>query len=92
MRRPIQMDAPLMRCRTDQGKACQTLAAVETLVEPHFATARMRHIAIDVRVDGDEISGQAGDGAGRPWPFRGWLGLIGVLDRLLANPAIDQSH
>ena len=65
---------------------------MEALVEPHLATACTRHIAIDVRVDGDEISGQAGDGAGRLWPFRGWLGLIGTLDRLLANPIIDEAH
>ena len=42
-----------------------------------------RHIAIDVRVDREEISGQAGDGTDQPRPFRGWVGLIGALDRLL---------
>jgi hypothetical protein len=46
--------------------------------------ARTRHIAIDVRVDGDEITGRAG---GRP--FRGWVGLIGALDHLLENPTTD---
>ena len=70
-----------MRCTTD-----------EALVETQLATAQTRHIAIEVRIDGDEISGQAGDGVGRPWSFRGWLGLIGALDRLLANPTIDESH
>jgi hypothetical protein len=44
-----------------------------------------KHIAIDVRVDGDEISGQAGDGVGQARPFSGWLGLIWALDRLLAG-------
>ncbi len=45
------------------------------------------HIAIDVQVDGEEISGHAGDGVGRPRPFSGWLGLLGVLDGLLAAPS-----
>jgi hypothetical protein len=40
-------------------------------------------IVIDVRVDGDEISGHAGDEAGDCRPFLGWLGLIAVLDGLL---------
>jgi Major Facilitator Superfamily len=56
------------------------------------STAPTRHIAIDVRVDGDEISGQAGDGTDRPRPFRGWVGLIGALDRLLANPTTDKPY
>jgi hypothetical protein len=47
--------------------------------------AQMLHIAIDVRVDGDQITGHAGDGAGEPRPFSGWLGLIGALDRLLVD-------
>ena len=42
-----------------------------------------KHIAIDVQVDGEEISGVATDGAGRPTPFLGWLGLLSALDRLL---------
>jgi len=57
----------------------------ETLVERRLATARTTHIAIDVRVDGDEISGQAGDRT-----FHGWIGLIGALDRLLAGPTPDE--
>jgi len=44
-----------------------------------------RHIAIDVRLDGDEISGGAGDGAGQPRTFQGWLGLLLALDGLLGN-------
>jgi len=56
------------------------------------AKAKTKHIALDVRVDGDEISGLAGDGDGGPRPFHGWLGLIGALERLLANPTIDESH
>jgi hypothetical protein len=56
------------------------------------STAPTRHIAIDVRVDGDGISGQAGDGTDRPRPFRGWVGLIGALDRLLANPTTDKPY
>jgi hypothetical protein len=48
--------------------------------------ARTAHLTVDVRIDGEEFSGQAGDGSGRPRPFRGWLGLIGALDGLLAAP------
>ena len=44
-----------------------------------------RHIAIDVRVDGDEISGQARDGTNRPKAFQGWLELLMALDGLLAQ-------
>jgi hypothetical protein len=47
-------------------------------------TTRTVHLAVDVRVDEDEISGHVGDGSGQPTPFRGWLGLLGVLDGLLA--------
>ena len=43
------------------------------------------HIAIDVRVEGDQIAGHAGDGSGEPRPFLGWLGLIGALDLLIAD-------
>jgi hypothetical protein len=67
-----------------------SLAAAEARVERRLGTARTRHIAIDVRIDGDEISGQAADGTGRPRSFRGWVGLIGALDRLLASPATDE--
>jgi hypothetical protein len=60
------------------------------MLEPMSATSV--HIAIDVRVDGDEISGSATDGGGPPRPFSGWLGLIGALDALLVLHArqIDQ--
>jgi hypothetical protein len=44
-----------------------------------------RHIAIDVRLDGDEISGRAGDGTGQPKAFDGWLGLLQALDALLGT-------
>jgi hypothetical protein len=40
-------------------------------------------IVLDVRVDGDQISGLAGDVAGERRPFLGWLGLIVILDGLL---------
>jgi hypothetical protein len=49
-----------------------------------------RHIAIDVHLDGDEISGRAGDGTGRPKAFQGWLGLLCALDELLGNT--DEEH
>jgi hypothetical protein len=42
-----------------------------------------KHIAIDVHVDGEEISGIASDGVGQATPFLGWLGLLCALDRLL---------
>jgi hypothetical protein len=75
-----------VRCTaTDEGKARQTPAASRE-------TALTRHIALDVRVDGDAISGHAGDGTGRSRPFHGWLGLIAALDRLLANPPTDEPH
>ena len=48
--------------------------------------AQTLHIELDVRVDGDEISGHACKGDGKPKPFSGWLGLIGVLDELLTTP------
>jgi hypothetical protein len=44
-----------------------------------------RHIAINVRVEGDEISGRAGDGTDQPKAFQGWLGLLAALDELLGN-------
>jgi len=44
-----------------------------------------RHIAIEVRIDGDEISGRAGDGIDQPKAFQGWLGLLMALDGLLDN-------
>ena len=43
-------------------------------------------IVIDVRVDGEEISGSARSEVGQPKPFLGWLGLIAALDRLLECP------
>jgi hypothetical protein len=49
-----------------------------------------RHIAIDVRLDGDEISGRAGDGTARPKAFQGWLGLLSALDELIGNT--DEGH
>ena len=48
-------------------------------------SVQTRHIAIDVRLDGDEISGRARDGTGQPKPFQGWLGLLVALDGLLGN-------
>ena len=45
-------------------------------------SVKTRHIAIDVRLDGDEISGRAGDGTDQPKAFQGWLGLLVALDGL----------
>jgi hypothetical protein len=57
------------------------------VVDALSVAARTAHLTVDVRIDGEEFSGHAGDGAGRPRPFRGWLGLIGALDGLLAAPS-----
>ena len=48
-------------------------------------SVQTRHIAIDVRLDGDEISGQARDGTDQPKAFQGWLGLLLALDGMLGN-------
>jgi hypothetical protein len=52
--------------------------------------ARTLHLTVDVRIDGDEISGDARDDGGQPTSFRGWLGLIGALDGLLSAPSADR--
>jgi hypothetical protein len=46
-------------------------------------TAETIRIVMTVHVDGDEISGHAGEEAGARRPFLGWLGLIAALDGLL---------
>ena len=48
-------------------------------------SVQTRHIAIDVLLDGDEISGRADDGTDQPRSFQGWLGLLMALDGLLAQ-------
>ena len=50
-------------------------------------SVQTRHIAIDVHLDGSEISGRAGDGTDEPKQFLGWLGLIVALDGLLGIPS-----
>jgi hypothetical protein len=50
-------------------------------------SVQTRHIAIDVHLDGGEISGRAGDGTEEPRQFLGWLGLIVALDGLLGIPS-----
>ena len=45
-----------------------------------------RHIAIEVRLERDEISGRAGDGTDQSQAFQGWLGLLLALDGLLGKP------
>jgi hypothetical protein len=52
--------------------------------------ARTVQLTVDVRIDGDEISGRANDGGGQPKPFRGWLGLLAALGDLLATPPPDR--
>ena len=49
-------------------------------------SVKTRHIAIDVRLDGDEISGRVGDGTDQAKTFQGWLGLPAALDGLLGKP------
>jgi hypothetical protein len=53
-------------------------------------SVQTRHIAIDVHLDGDAISGRAGDGTGRPKAFQGWLGLLVALDGLLGTTDQEQ--
>ena len=48
-------------------------------------SVQIRHIAIDVLLDGDEISGRVGDGTDQSKSFQGWLGLLTALDGMLAN-------
>ena len=48
-------------------------------------SVQTRHIAIDVLLDGDDISGLVGDGTEQPRTFQGWLELLMALDGLLAN-------
>jgi hypothetical protein len=48
-------------------------------------SVRTKQIALDVLLDGDEISGRADDGTGRPKAFQGWLELLMALDGLLAQ-------
>jgi hypothetical protein len=56
-------------------------------------TTRTVHLAVDVRVDEDEISGNVGDGRGQPRPFHGWLGLLAALNELLAvSPPAPGCH
>jgi hypothetical protein len=57
-------------------------------------TQETLRIVLDVRVDGDEISGHAGDESGERRPFLGWLGLIAVLDGLLdvSRPQLEQGE
>jgi hypothetical protein len=55
--------------------------------------ARSRaHIALDLERDGDQISGHADDGGGRPQPFHGWMGLIALIDRLMDGPAAAEGR
>ena len=48
-------------------------------------SVQTRHIAIDVHLEGDEISGRAGNGTDQPKAFQGWLGLLLALDGMLGN-------
>jgi hypothetical protein len=56
-------------------------------LDARLVSAKNKHITIDVLVNGDEISGHAGDGEDHPQLFIGWLGLIWVLDELLGSPS-----
>jgi hypothetical protein len=63
-------------------------------VDACHVTDETLRIVINVRVDGDEISGYAGEEPGQPRPFLGWLGLIATLDRLLdvSKPPPERSE
>ena len=50
-------------------------------------TSHAVHIDIDVRIDGDQITGHVGVGLSQPEPFLGWLGFIGALDRPVSDPS-----
>ena len=50
-----------------------------------LVSVQTRHIGIDVRLDGDDISGRVGDGIDQATSFQGWLGLLAALDGLLGN-------
>jgi hypothetical protein len=52
-------------------------------------SSRTLRIRIDASVDGEEIRGQIGAGAGETKPFSGWLGLLAALDLLLGNSMSD---
>jgi hypothetical protein len=47
-------------------------------------------ICLELDVAGDEVCGRALSPAHDPKPFAGWLGLLAVLDDLLADPAPDE--
>jgi hypothetical protein len=53
-------------------------------------SVQTRHIAIEVHLDGDAISGRAGDGTDRPKAFQGWLGLLAALDGLIGTAHEEQ--
>ena len=51
-------------------------------------TSHAVHSDIDVRIDGDQITGYAGVGPSQPSqpePFPGWLGFVGALDRPMGS-------
>ena len=51
-------------------------------------TSHAVHSDIDVRIDGDQITGYAGVGPSQPSqpePFPGWLGFVGALDRPMGD-------
>ena len=50
-------------------------------------TSHAVHIDIDVRIDGDQITGHAGVGRSQPEPFLGRLGFVGALDRPVGDPS-----
>jgi hypothetical protein len=45
------------------------------------------HIDIDVRIDGDQITGHARVGMSQPEPFLGWLGFTGAPDQPVGDPS-----
>jgi hypothetical protein len=45
-------------------------------------------ISLELRVDGDTVSGLATDQAGATAEFAGWLGLVSALDTLVSEPSL----
>jgi hypothetical protein len=53
--------------------------------------ATSTHIALELELDGDTISGHAIDADGLRRNFSGWIGLMGVLDAIL-EATTDSQH
>lgn len=50
---------------------------------------RTIQIALELELQGDDVRGTARCDGAPPRPFTGWLGLISVLDAIVAAPVPD---